>query len=160
MMRQIIFAFLALILVGPLAACGFTPLYANGGSGSGQISVDKIEGRAGQALRKALIQQLAVGLPGVDEPANLVVIFDQSVSRLTLQPDQAASRTDIIAKADYVLALDDNAISGSVGAEATFNVPNGPFADITAQIDASDRAATLIARRIVDDLRMKLADQK
>ena len=159
-MRQIIFALFALILVGPLAACGFTPLYAGGAGGSGQISVDQIDGRAGQALRKALIQQLAAGLPGLDEPATLTIILDEKLRRLALQPDEAASRTDIIVEADYVLAIMDNAFAGSVEAETSFNVPNAPFADITAQIDASDRAMTLLARRIVDDLRITMANRK
>ncbi len=159
-MRQITFAFFALILVGQLAACGFTPLYANGAGGAGQINIEEIEGRAGQALRKALVQQLAAGLPGVDAPADLTVVLDERLSYLALQPDQAATRTDLISEADYVLALDGNAISGSVRAEATFNVPDSPFANISAQIDASDRAASLVARRIIDDIRIKLANQK
>ncbi len=159
-MKQIVFAFLALMLVGPLAACGFTPLYAGGAGGSGKVTVEQIDGRSGHALRKALIQQLAPGLPGLDQQATLTIVLDEDLRRLSLQPDQAATRTDIIVNANYVLAVSDNAISGKVEAETTFSVPDAPFADIAAQIDASDRAMTLLARRIVDDLRLKMAAEK
>lgn len=159
-MRQIVYAFLAILLTGPLAACGFTPLYADGAGGAGLVSIEKIEGRAGQTLRKNLVQQLAAGLPGLNGPADLTIVLDENLRYLALQPDQAATRTDIISEADYVLAMDGRAISGKVRAEATFNVPTGPFANISAQIDASDRAAALLASRIVDDLRLKLAQQK
>lgn len=157
-MRQIIYAFFALILIGPLAACGFTPLYANGGGG--QVTVVEIEGRSGHMLRKALIQQLAAGLPGVEGPATLTVILDEELKRLALQPDEAASRTDIVVDAEYVLEANGKAFGSSVKAETSFNVPDAPFADITAQTDTSERAVNLLARRLVDDLRMKLASQK
>ena len=158
-MKQIAFAFFALILTGPLAACGFTPLYANSASG-GQIHVEQIDGRSGHALRKALIQQLAPGLPGLDGPATLTVEMSESLKRLTFKPDEAASRTDVIARVDYVLVLDGDAISGKVMVETTFNVPDEPFADIAAQTNASERAMSLMARRVVDDMRINLANKK
>ncbi len=158
-MKNFGFAFLAFLLIGPLSACGFTPLYAGAGGG-GSISIDQIDGRAGHALRKALLQQLSVGLPGLEEPGRLTIILKESVQRLALQPDEAATRTDILVEAQYVLAVPDNAYSGKIEAETTFSVPDAPFADVTAQIDASDRAMTLLARRIVDDLRLKLAAEE
>lgn len=159
-MKQIVFAFFTLILIGPLAACGFTPLYANGAGGAGQVTVAEIDGRSGHMLRKALIQQLAAGLPGIEEPATLTVILDEELQRLSLRPDEAASRTDIVVDAQYVLEVGGEAFGAEVSAETSFNVPDAPFADITAQIDTSERAVNLLARRIVDDLRLKLASRK
>lgn len=152
-MRQIVFAFLALTLT----ACGFTPLYAGGGA-AGNINVETIEGRAGHALRKALLQELAPGLPGLDGPASLNIVLDESIGRLALQPDEAATRTDIIVSADYVLAFEGNALAGTSTAETSFLVPDAPFSDIAAQIDATDRAMLVLARRIADDLRINMAN--
>jgi LPS-assembly lipoprotein len=152
-MKQIAIALFALIV----SACGFTPLYANGG-GAGNISITQIDGRAGQALKKALLQELGPGLPGLDGPASLDVVLDESLARLALRPDESATRTDVIVKADYVLSFDDNAIAGSSSAESSFLVPDAPFSDITAQIDATDRAMLILARRIADDLRIAMAN--
>jgi LPS-assembly lipoprotein len=152
-MKQIAIALFALIV----SACGFTPLYANGGS-AGNISISQIDGRAGQALRKALLQELGPGLPGLEGPASLDVVLDETLARLALRPDESATRTDVIVSADYVLSFDDNAIAGKSSAESSFLVPDAPFSDITAQIDATDRAMLILARRIADDLRIAMAN--
>ena len=154
-MKVLLAAFFAL----SLAACGFTPLYASGGS-AGNIDIAQIEGRAGHALRKALLQELAPGLPGLEGGASLSIILDERIGRLALQPDEAATRTDIIVSAKYVLAYDGSALSGRSSAETSFLVPDAPFSDIAAQIDATDRAMIVLARRIADDLRMKTANEK
>lgn len=156
-MKQIVRAFLTLILLAPVAACGFTPLYA-GGAG-GDIYIEQIDGRGGHALRKALIENLAAGLPGLEGASTMTVVLDEELTRLTFQPDEAATRTDARAVAEYVLVVDGNAYSGKISAETTFNVPDAPYADIAAQTDASNRVMSLLARRIVDDLRIKLHNQ-
>ncbi|MEL6724964.1 MAG: hypothetical protein AAFP81_18520 [Pseudomonadota bacterium] len=153
MMKHAAIALLALTLT----ACGFTPLYANGASG-GDVRVTQIDGRSGQALRKALLLELAPGLPGLDGPATLEVELDETLGRLALQPDEAATRTDIIVSANYVLVIEGDAISGRSAAETSFLVPDAPFSDIAAQIDASERAMNVLARRIADDLRIKMAN--
>lgn len=137
-----------------LTACGFTPLYATG-AGAGNISVEEIDGRAGYTLRKELMQRLAIGLPGIDEPASLSVTLDNELERLALQADEAAARTDFVARADYVLFLDGEPITGTVQATTSYQVPDSPFADIPAQTDAQNRAMSLLAARLVDDLRLK-----
>lgn len=152
-MKQVLIALLALTL----SACGFTPLYATGG-GAGNIDIEQIDGRAGQALRKALLQELGPGLPGLDGQASLNVVLSESLSRLALRPDESATRTDVIVSADYVLYYDGNAISGRSAAESSFLVPDAPFSDITAQIDATDRAMLILARRIADYLRISVAN--
>lgn len=152
-MKQVLIALLALTL----SACGFTPLYANGG-GAGNIDIAQIDGRAGQALRKALLQELGPGLPGLDGPASLEVVLEESLGRLALRPDESATRTDVLVSADYVLSFEGNAVSGRSSAESSFLVPDAPFSDITAQIDATDRAMLILARRIADDLRIAMAN--
>ena len=158
-MKQGLIALFALGLIAPLSGCGFQPMYA-GGEASTPIVVEQIDGRSGHALRKALIQELGPGLPGLEGEATLTVILDENLRRLALRPDGAASRTDVVGEAEYVLATADTAISGKVSAETAYNVPNAPFADITAQIDIGERLMTVLARRLVDDMRLQLADEE
>jgi len=150
-MKQI----LTFTLLLTLSACGFTPLYAN--DPAGQIRIEMIEGRSGHVLRKNLLLELAPGLPGMDSPARLSIELDENLSRLALQPDEAATRTDIIAEARYELIYDDVSLTGKSEAETSFLVPLAPYSDLTSQIDASERAMALLARRIADDLRLQLS---
>ena len=152
---------ISLIAFPALAACGFQPVYAPAGSSlqRGSVVIDDIPGRSGHVLRKALMQQLGVGLPGL-ENARLTVTLDEGLQRLALRPDLAASRTDIFVTGRYVLATSDNAISGRITAETSFNVPDAPYGDISAQTDASERAIDLLAQRIVSDIQLQLANQE
>ncbi|MEO0983127.1 MAG: hypothetical protein AAFX03_10795 [Pseudomonadota bacterium] len=148
----------AALALAALSACGFQPAYAPSSvSGNGAIAIDQIDGRAGHSLRKALIRELGPGLPGVQN-ARLNVQLDERLRRVALQPDGAASRTDFQAYSSYVLDTGETAIQGDVLVETSFNVPFAPFADVSAQVDAADRAMDILARRIVDDIRLQLAD--
>ena len=138
-----------------LSACGFSPVYTSA-SNSSSIVVDDIPGRSGHELRKALIQKLAAGLPNVDS-ARLNVDLDENLRRLAFRPDEAAARTDIDAEGRYVLVVGETTISGTVSSETSYNVPDAPYGDISAQTDASKRAMRKLANAIVDDIRLKLA---
>ncbi|OYW83824.1 MAG: hypothetical protein B7Z22_11880, partial [Hyphomonas sp. 32-62-5] len=90
----------AALLLAATAACGFQPVYApvNGQyAESGLISVAPIEGRQGHMLRRALQEELAVGVPGLTEKVTLTVNLRSNLSRLALRPDGAASRSSIVA---------------------------------------------------------------
>lgn len=155
-MRQ----FFAALLLLSLAACGFQPVYAPGSSAlaaGGPITVEPIRGRSGYKLRRALQEELAIGLPGVTEPATLNVILKDNLTRLAFKPDGAASRSSISASGRYVLARDSGAVSGVVDAQTDFTVPTGPYGDIAAQTSAYDRTMRELAKRIVDDLRLQLS---
>jgi len=155
-MRQ----FVAALLLLSLAGCGFQPVYAPSSSAlaaGGPITVEPIRGRTGYKLRRALQEELAIGLPGVTEPATLNVILKDNLTRLAFEPDGAASRSSISATGRYVLARDSGAVSGVVDAQTDFNVPTGPYGDIAAQTSAYDRTMRELAKRIVDDLRLQLS---
>ncbi len=144
---------------GALGACGFQPVYApseRAGLSASRIEIDEIPGRSGYMLRQALMRELAPGLPGVREGASLNIKLTEQLNRLTFTPDGAASRSTVIARGSYVLAFGDTKVSGDLDAETSFSVPDGPYGDISAQSSASDRAMGLLARRIADDLRLKL----
>ncbi len=150
----------AALTVLALGACGFQPVYGGGGAryaGAGEIDVAPIDGRAGYILRRALQEELAVGLPGLDGPATLEVKLENNLTRLAFQPDGAASRSAVIAESRYVLSTEGMSIAGQSDVEAGFIVPDAPFGDIAAQTGASDRAMRQLAKDIADDLRLQLA---
>jgi LPS-assembly lipoprotein len=147
---------LAFGLIAALGACGFQPVYA-ARPDAGTITVNEINGRAGYMLRRALQRELAAGLPGINGAAVLDISLDEDLTRLTFTPDGAASRATVIAKGEYALTHGDKVLEGDVNAETSFAVPDAPFGDIAAQTSASDRAMSELARKIADDMRLKLA---
>lgn len=151
----VIAAFSALSLV---SACGFRPVYATPSGGA--IAVDTIPGRSGHALRKALLRDLAAGLPGVMEGATLNVRLNEQLAQLAFTSDGAAARSSLRARATYVLSYGGTAVSGATNTEATFNVPGAAYGDIAAQLAASDRAMENLSQNIVDNLRMNLASKE
>ena len=150
----------AALLLAATAACGFQPVYApvNGQyAESGLISVAPIEGRQGHMLRRALQEELAVGVPGLTEKVTLTVNLRSNLSRLALRPDGAASRSSIVATGSYQIDGETTRMRGRSDVEAGFLVPNSPYGDIAAQTDAGDRAMRVLAKQIADDIRLKFA---
>lgn len=152
---------LALLVLALAAGCGFRPVYATGANAShdGPVTVEEIRGRSGYMLRRALQEELAVGLPGLTEPAVLTVDLDENLTRLTFKPDGAASRSSVRAAGRYMLAGETISVQGNTYTDVSFAVPDSPYGDISAQTGASDRAMRLLAKKIVDDLRLKLSDE-
>jgi LPS-assembly lipoprotein len=150
---------LSLLLCG-LAACGFQPAYApteGRALAGGLIEIEPIPGRAGYMLRRSLEQELSAGLPGLAEPVVLSVDLRDQLSRLSILADGAASRSTLVATGRYRLQGEAVNVRGSVSVETGFIVPEGPFGDISAQTGAQDRAMRELAKRIADDLRLRLA---
>lgn len=149
---------IALSLLVSLAACGFQPVYAPANiAQSGSVTVEEIDGRAGYVLRQNLQKQLAVGLPQQTEPARLSISLDERLVRLPFKPDGAASQSSVQVSARYTLSSETSEVSGQVSAETNFAVPDQPFGDTSAQTQANERAMRILAKRIVDDLRLKLS---
>ena len=145
-----------------LSACGFQPVYAPADgkyADAGLIEVEEIRGRPGHMLRQALLQELALGVPGLTEQVTLRVNLDDQLSRLAFQPDGAASRSSVLATGVYTMSGETVSVTGSVNAETGFLVPDSPFGDIAAQTSASDRAMRMLAKRIADDIRFKFASE-
>lgn len=140
-----------------LTACGFQPVYGGVEAGRGPIAIGQIDGRTGHTLRRALMQETARGLPGLAEGTRLDIDLDEAINRLAFEPDGAASRASIRLTGRYSLETSDGAMTGQVRSEAFYNVPDAPYADIAAQRDAAERAARVLATRIVDDLQIQLA---
>lgn len=159
-MKRLVFALLVAGLAAPLASCGFRPVYApvDGKlADGGLVEVAPIQGRAGHMLRQALMQELALGVPGLTEPVTLTVDLNDQLSRLAFQPDGAASRSSVLARGTYIMSGESVSLTGEVNVETGFLVPDSPYGDIAAQTSASDRAMRVLAKRIADDIRLQFA---
>jgi len=132
-----------------LGACGFRPVYGPQSVASG-VSIAEIEGRTGYALRLELMRSLSAGLPASARGGRLDIRLSESMNRLAFAPDQAASRSDYVGTARFVLRSQDGNIlaEGSVTEAASFNFADAAFADISAQSAAQDRLAALLAQSI------------
>ncbi len=160
-MKRLAAVLLVASLGAPLGACGFRPVYApvDGQlADGGLIEVEEIGGRAGHMLRQALMQELALGVPGLTEKVTLTVALDDQLARLAFQPDGAASRSSVLATGKYTVIGETVSVGGRASVETGFLVPDSPFGDIAAQTSASDRAMRVLAKRIADDIRLKFAD--
>lgn len=144
MMRKLVFGFALL----PLAACGFTPVYGSGGTG-GVVAIDEIEGRTGHFLRQELVREVGPGVPGLGA-GRLEVRLTESINRLAFAADQAASRSDFVVTASFVLhgPTDAATLTGQVTDRVSFNFADAAYADIAAQEAAQQRIAGLLARSI------------
>lgn len=161
-MKRRIAALLLAASGAALGGCGFQPVYApvNGQlAEGGLIEIATIPGRPGHMLRQALMQELALGVPGLTESVTLTVDLDDQLSRLAFQPDGAASRSSVLATGSYSMSGETVSLSGSVDVETGFLVPDSPFGDIAAQTSASDRAMRMLAKRIADDIRLQFASK-
>jgi LPS-assembly lipoprotein len=161
-MKRLAAALLVACSGASLAACGFQPVYApvdGKVADGGLIEVATIRGRAGHMLRQALLQELALGVPGLTEHVTLTVDLNDQLSRLAFQPDGAASRSSVLATGIYTMSGESVSVSGSVDVETGFLVPDSPFGDIAAQTSASDRAMHVLAKRIADDIRLQFASR-
>lgn len=150
-------AILLAALAVSVSACGFQPVHApRAASNAGPISIQQIDGRAGHELRKALLLETASGLPGAEGGGELIVDLKEEVIRQGFRPDGVAFRTSVRLTASYVADLGDTAISGTQSAEVNINLPDGPYAELALSNDATERAATTLARRMFDDMVLKL----
>jgi len=159
-MKRLLAALVIVSSAAVLSACGFRPVYApvdGKFAEGGLIEIDSISGRPGHMLRQALLQELALGVPGLTESVTLSVRLDDNLTRLAFQPDGAASRSSVLATGVYTLQGETVAVKGAVDVETGFLVPDSPYGDIAAQTSASDRAMRLLAKRIADDIRLQFA---
>jgi LPS-assembly lipoprotein len=144
----------------PLSACGFTPVYGSSAElkDAGPISIPEIKGRTGHFLRQELIRTVGQGLPGVKGEAELEVKLAESFEPLAFTPDQAASRSDYVGSATWVLRASSGLpiASGGVVERASSNFAGAAYADLAAQTAAPERLATLLARSIREQMTIEV----
>ncbi|MET0295376.1 MAG: LPS assembly lipoprotein LptE [Phenylobacterium sp.] len=147
-----------------LAGCGFTPLYGDTGvvGKLAGVEVHAPEGRPGYLIREHLDDALAAQNGG--QP---VYRMDLAVSETRyprgIRIDNVATRYEYVLVAEYTLrALPSNATlkNGRTRVTLTYDSADQPYASITAQQDAQDRAAREAAQRIQLELAAWFAEHR
>lgn len=146
-----------------LAGCaGFTPLYGEAGvtSNLAAIDVEAPDGRTGFLIRQHLDDAFAKNRSA---PAAYTMQLALGEARYPrgVRIDNTATRYEYVLTADYVLLSQPSgavAKRGRVRVELTYDSADQPYASISAQQDAQDRAAEEAARRIELELAVWLAN--
>jgi LPS-assembly lipoprotein len=155
--------FAALAAVG-LSACGFTPLYGEqtGVSKLAHVDVVAPEGRTGYLMREHLDDYLTKDR-GAAPAYRMTFQLAETRYPRGVRVDNVATRYEYVLTADYQLSeLPSGALAkaGRVHVEITYDSADQPYAAVTAQQDAADRAADEAARRIQLELAAWMATGK
>ena len=155
-------ALLTMASIG-LGGCGFTPLYAQPGVVSNLSAIEVIapEGRSGYLIRQHLDDAFAKNR-GAAPAYQMTVLLGETRYPRGIRVDNVATRYEYVLSADYMLVstvTGQIAKRGNVRVELTYDSADQPYASITAQQDAQDRAAEEAARRIQLELAVWLANE-
>ena len=160
MKRVIISAALAATALG-LSACGFTPLYATPGVSTQLTAVQVVTppGRTGQLIREHLDDALARN-KGVTPRYKMELVLSETRYPRGVRVDNVATRYEYVLTANYTVTALPSGTPVKVGTtrvEVTYDSADQPYASISAQQDAQDRAAAEAARKIQLELAAWLA---
>ncbi|MBL8554236.1 MAG: hypothetical protein JNL41_08155 [Phenylobacterium sp.] len=161
MSRSLILA-AAVAALGLSGCAGFQPLYAQPGvvRNLAAIQVNAPNGRTGYLIRQHLDDAFAKDHSAAPAYTVDVSLGESRVPR-GVRIDNVATRYEYALTAAYVLrALPSGAPvkNGSVRVALTYDSADQPYASISAQQDAQDRAAEEAARRIELELAVWLAN--
>jgi LPS-assembly lipoprotein len=144
-----------------LGACTFRPLlHATGDEGvRGEleaVSITGLDGRLGQLVRNALLDEL--NPTGADVPQRYILQVDlqRSAQELGIQLDNVITRFNLTLTARFQLldsSSGDLLYQSRVQRVASYNVSLQPYATLAAEIDAERR----IAREVGDNIGTLLA---
>jgi LPS-assembly lipoprotein len=157
--------FIIIAMTALLAACGFTPMYAEPESSgvlfkSINYSEATSDSRTGYWLEDALKQRLTAD-NAPDRHADLRVTTAERRVNLGVLSTDRATRADLYLTVAYRFTpygADGGAlkpIAGTFTSVATYNIAESPYAEITALADARRRAAEDVADRIARDIAFK-----
>jgi LPS-assembly lipoprotein len=157
--RATVFAFAALAL----SACGFHPLYGSIDGGPGidlsSIYVKPIPERTGYVLRNELLDLFdSMGNPDGAKYRLEIELRTEKVPLGFLENAQI-TRYNFYLTANYALVLTTTNKAVKRGAARTitsYNVVTSPYATVTAEKDAQDRAARDVAETIRTELAVYL----
>ena len=149
-----------MLLLGPMAACGFQPLYAERDQESpliadelAAIDVAPIDDPIGVELRNQILTNLAP--PNSDIPTRYRLAIQVSRSKVPLitEEDSQISRFDLVLVASYQLVKKDTGAvldGGSVRSATSYNIVEAAdFASLVAEQSAGKQAAREASREIV-----------
>lgn len=155
-----------LIAALALAGCGFRPLYGTmGANPAGQrifasIYVEPImHERMGYDLRNKLIDLLRGPARAQDAAYRLNVTVTETREGVALQNDATITRYDLAFTAKYELtdAKMNTVTKGEQTTLESFDVAQSPYASLTGQEQAEERAAQDLAEHIQIDLGVHFA---
>jgi LPS-assembly lipoprotein len=141
----------ALAACSLLGACGFHPMYGNAlGPKLASIYVEPIAERDGYELRNSLIDALQSDGDKAGKLYSLKISLNESSQGIALQNDATITRYNTNLEARYTLSdMKGTVLTSGVQTElSAYNVVQSPYATLTAQQDASKRAALDVAERI------------
>ena len=161
-MRQLLILAAATAALALGGCAGFQPLYGQPGvvKNLAAIQVQAPSGRTGYLIRQHLDDAFAK-----DHAAAPAYSMDLSLAEARyprgVRIDNVATRYEYVLTASYALkSLPSGALAkqGQVRVELTYDSADQPYASISAQQDAQDRAAEEAARRIELELAVWLAN--
>ncbi len=141
-----------LLAAAAVAACGFQPVDGPGGGArglSGQVSVNAPEDRDGFNLVRRLEKRL-----GRPRTARYALGYRLSISEEEqgITPAQEITRYNVLGRVDYTLTdlgTDALAGSGTVSSFTSYAATGTTLGTLTAQRDARERLAVILADRII-----------
>jgi LPS-assembly lipoprotein len=162
MNRLVVSTALAAVALG-LAGCGFTPLYGSPGVTQqlAAVEVATPPGRTGQLIREHLDDALA-RRGGTAPQYRMNLALSETRYPRGVRVDNVATRYEYVLTASYTLSPASGGApvkQGVAQAQVTYDSADQPYASITAQQDAQDRAAAECARKIQMELAAWLATQ-
>ncbi|WP_293679916.1 LPS assembly lipoprotein LptE [uncultured Phenylobacterium sp.] len=146
-----------------LGGCaGFQPLYAETAvvKNLAAIEVTAPQGRTGYLIRQHLDDAFAKNHSAAPAYSMELALGEARYPR-GVRIDNTATRYEYVLNATYVLRSQPSgavAKQGNVRVELTYDSADQPYASISAQQDAQDRAAQEAARRIQVELAVWLAN--
>ena len=155
--------FISILVLAPLAACGFEPLYGNRDAPGDavfndfhQIKIATIPERTGQMLRNELLDKLNYRGEPSQPRYELKVSVKEERRDVLVRSDELATAADLTLTASYELVdRSNNAVlaKGSPRSINRYNVLASPYATIASAEDARRRAS----RQLAEDIRTRLA---
>ncbi len=153
MMRGTIRMVALLAALAPLAACGFTPLYATPAVVPALASIEAVlpgTSRTGFLLKEQLGQQFA---RDVDEPAHYRLTLTVNEYRLPrgVRVNNVANRYELDVNTTYSLTDAATAkvlYTGRSSVEVSYDSADPPYAGVAANQDGEQRAAAQMAIQI------------
>ena len=153
-----------LLLLLPLAACGFEPLYARGDGGGNpgadlaSVYVNNITGRYGQLVREGLQQRLDVPVSGSASLYTLDVSPGETAEGLAIQPDNSSTYSRVIGTASWTLKTVGIAPRTlATGSARTVDGYNNIDEQYFQSTISNDTAQSRIAANLADTIALQLA---
>lgn len=146
----------------PLAACGFSPLYAESedtlsvSAEMATVRIEPLRDRAGQQMHNFLRDRLNPNGQPVSPSYQLSLQITESLSELGVERDETATRANLKLTTDFLLRDAGSGaalLRGRSSSTTSYDILDDPFATTISERDARERAL----REVADDIQTRLA---